>query len=102
MKKQYSNFSEFYPDYLLEHRKPGTKLFHFVGTFCFLASAGLSLILGSGLFVFLGIIVAYSFAWLSHFFLEQNRPATFRHPIYSLMGDFRMFYEILLGKQRIR
>jgi Predicted membrane protein len=40
----------------------------------------------------------YGFAWVGHFFYERNKPATFKHPWYSLIGDFAMFRDILLGR----
>jgi hypothetical protein len=43
-------------------------------------------------------VVGYGFAWVGHFFYEKNRPATFRHPLYSLLGDWVMFKDILIGK----
>ncbi|MNP67550.1 hypothetical protein D3C76_1633970 [compost metagenome] len=43
-------------------------------------------------------VFGYGFAWVGHFFFEKNRPATFTYPLYSLMGDFVMFRDILLGK----
>lgn len=46
-------------------------------------------------------IVGYGFAWIGHFFFEKNQPATFKYPLYSLMGDFVMFWEILTQKEKI-
>jgi len=42
----------------------------------------------------------YGFAWFAHFVFEKNRPATFRQPVYSFMGDWKMFWEILTGYRR--
>jgi hypothetical protein len=46
-------------------------------------------------------VFGYFFAWLGHFVFEKNRPATFKYPMYSLMGDFRMYFDILTGKLKI-
>ena len=43
----------------------------------------------------------YGFAWIGHFFVEKNRPATFKYPLWSLMGDWAMFGEIVTGKIRL-
>jgi hypothetical protein len=43
-------------------------------------------------------VVGYGPAWIGHFFYEKNRPATFSHPFYSLMGDFRMFADVISGR----
>jgi hypothetical protein len=43
-------------------------------------------------------LCGYGFAWIGHLVFEKNRPATFRHPLYSLMGDWVMFWQILTGK----
>ena len=45
-------------------------------------------------------LVGYGFAWVGHFFFEKNRPATFQYPLWSLMGDWRMFFETVTGKRR--
>lgn len=45
-------------------------------------------------------VVGYGFAWVGHFFFEKNRPATFKYPLWSLMGDWRMFFETVSGKRK--
>lgn len=99
MEKEYKNFDEFYPYYLTEHRKKGTRISHFIGTtlfFVWVASAVISL---NPLHILYGAISAYFFAWIGHFFIEKNKPATFKYPLMSLRGDFKLYFEILSGKQ---
>jgi len=94
----YRSFREFYPDYLEEHRDPRSRLLHFVGTFLVLATvAGAA---WTGRWDWLVAIPAfgYGFAWIGHFVFERNRPATFKHPLYSLAGDLVMFRDLLTGR----
>jgi len=49
-----------------------------------------------------GFLEAYAFAWVGHFFFEHTRPATFKYPLLSFMGDWRLWWDILTGKQKIR
>ncbi|WP_137164569.1 DUF962 domain-containing protein [Pseudomonas asiatica] len=95
---QFRSFAEFYPYYLGEHSNPICRRLHFVGTS--LVIALLAYIIGSGKWLLLLAlpVFGYGFAWVGHFFFEKNRPATFTHPLYSLIGDFVMFRDILLGK----
>ncbi|MEE1904468.1 DUF962 domain-containing protein [Pseudomonas inefficax] len=95
---QFRSFAEFYPYYLGEHSNPTCRCLHFVGTS--LVIALLAYIIGSGKWLLLLAlpVFGYGFAWVGHFFFEKNRPATFTHPLYSLIGDFVMFRDILLGK----
>lgn len=102
MKDNFQSFREFYPFYLSEHKNPVCRLLHFIGT-------GLIIIVLLGILLthrwwFLLILpfIGYSFAWVGHFFFEKNRPATFTHPWYSLLGDWVMFGEILLGRRKLR
>jgi hypothetical protein len=99
---QFSSFGDFYHFYLGEHRKFGTRFLHFLGTSFFLLFLGLAISKGNGWLVCCGVMAAYGLAWFSHFFIEKNRPATFRYPFYSLAGDFRMFFELLTGRLPFR
>ncbi|AYA37516.1 DUF962 domain-containing protein [Hymenobacter oligotrophus] len=93
-------FAEFYPYYLREHRQRGTRVLHFVGTSLFLLMAGAALVLLRPGLLLAGVVLAYGFAWVGHFFVERNRPATFRYPLLSLRGDFRLYWDLLRGRER--
>lgn len=97
---QFANFEEFWPHYLGEHSKPATRILHFIGT-----SAALACIAG-GVFTkhrwlcALAPVVGYGPAWIGHFFIENNRPATFTHPVWSLRADFRMWWQMASARQK--
>lgn len=101
MAKQYKNLEQFYPFYRDEHSKTGTRVLHFVGTGLFVTQATLGFVLLNPFLVFSGIVSAYACAWVGHFFVERNRPATFKYPFLSLLGDFKMFINILTGRESI-
>ncbi|PWT94092.1 MAG: DUF962 domain-containing protein [Acidobacteria bacterium] len=98
--KRYSTFNEFWPFYLKEHSKTGTKVMHFLGTTCFLILLEEAIRRSSGWFLLAGVIVAYAFAWIGHFAIEKNKPATFQYPLFSLIGDFKMYGLMWMGKIR--
>jgi hypothetical protein len=56
------------------------------------------LVTGNAWWLLAGLAIGYGLAWFAHFVFEKNRPATFRHPLYSFMGDWRMFWDILTGR----
>jgi hypothetical protein len=95
---RYQSFAEFYPFYLTEHADRRTRRIHFVGSALALLCLLGALLSGEMLWFLLAVVCGYGFAWFGHFFFEKNRPATFRHPLYSLMGDCKMFWQILTGK----
>ena len=101
MSKAYSSFSEFYPFYLEEHSNRVCRMLHFVGS-C-LVLAVISFVVWSAEFKWLWLVpmVGYGFAWVGHFFFEHNKPATFKYPFYSLMGDWVMWKDILIGKVKL-
>jgi len=93
-----ATYTEFWPYYLQEHAKPETRYFHYIGTALVIAIALLSVLTRNWLFLFAMPLAGYFFAWVSHAFLERNKPATFIHPLWSLISDFRMFFLWLSGQ----
>ena len=98
--KPFRTFADFYPIYLSEHTNRTSRRLHFVGTsiaFALLITALATQLWG---LVVVALIQGYAFAWIGHFFFEHNKPATFRYPRFSFMGDWRLWWEILTGKIR--
>lgn len=95
---EYKTFKDFYPFYLGEHSNRVCRALHFVGTFLLLFLLTYALTTKQYMLLFALPLVGYGFAWIGHFGFEKNRPATFKYPFYSLMGDFLMFWHLLTGK----
>jgi hypothetical protein len=96
--RAYGTFRDFYPFYLTEHSRSGTRRLHFAGTFLVLLTLVYAPASGRWTLLWLVPLFGYGFAWAGHFFVERNRPATFQYPLYSLGGDFRMFADMLRGR----
>lgn len=98
--RTFQNFSEFYPYYLEEHSDPICRRMHYAGSLLVIAAALLALTTRSPGYLLLLPVIGYGFAWIGHFVFEKNRPATFRYPLYSLMGDWVMLKDMLIGRIR--
>ncbi|MFP3423548.1 MULTISPECIES: DUF962 domain-containing protein [Pseudoalteromonas] len=101
MEKQeptFNSFKAFYPYYLKEHRNVTCRRLHFIGSLLVLMVIITALLSQKFALLWLLPVIGYGFAWVGHFFFEKNRPATFKHPFYSLWGDWVMFKDILTGK----
>ncbi|WDD98535.1 DUF962 domain-containing protein [Thalassomonas actiniarum] len=98
MSKQYKSFAEFYPFYLSQHANLVCRRLHFLGSLLILLLLTYIVFSGSWLLLWLLPVIGYGFAWIGHFFFEKNKPATFTYPLYSLLGDWIMFKDILLRK----
>lgn len=96
--QSFTRFADFYPYYLSEHSNSTCRRLHFIGTTLVIFIAAFAI--GSARWPLLWAvsIAGYSFAWVGHFFFEKNRPATFKHPFYSLLGDFVMYRDMVMGK----
>lgn len=99
MKDRFETFEAFYPYYLSEHKKKGTRITHFIGTTLFFAWVISAIIHLNPWHILYGAMTAYFFAWIGHFFVEKNKPATFKYPLFSLRGDFKLYFQILSGKE---
>ncbi|SFW32925.1 DUF962 domain-containing protein [Luteibacter sp. UNCMF366Tsu5.1] len=100
--ERFASFREFYPYYLGEHADPRCRRLHFVGSWVVLFAIAMLVSTGQFLWLVLALVGGYGFAWVGHFVFEKNRPATFRYPVYSLMGDWVMFADILRGRVSLR
>lgn len=96
--RQFSSFADFWPYYLGEHSKSATRLLHCAGTLIALALVVFLIVIGKWWWFPIALIPGYAFAWAGHFFIEKNRPATFKHPLWSFMGDWKMMALMLTGK----
>lgn len=94
----FASFAEFYPYYLGQHARRATRRLHFLGTGLALLCLLALIFTADPRWLAAALTAGYGFAWVSHLAVEKNRPATFRHPLYSLMGDGVMFWQILTGK----
>ena len=100
MARLYTSFAEFWPYYLREHSRPRTRMLHYIGTTLVVALAIAALLSGRWLLLLALPLAGYFFAWVAHFTVEKNRPATFTYPLWSLAADFKMWWLWLTGRLR--
>jgi hypothetical protein len=98
--ERYRSFGDFYPFYLSEHSNKVSRRLHFTGTSIAAALLITAAITQKWWLIAVALVQGYAFAWVGHYFFEHNKPATFRYPGFSLMGDWRLWWEILTGKLR--
>jgi hypothetical protein len=96
--KKYKTFWSFYPYYLTEHSDNSNRLLHFIGTLFLLVALMAGVITGKWWFFAFVPVLGYGFAWVGHYFIEKNKPATFTYPLYSLASDFVMFWHTITGQ----
>jgi hypothetical protein len=98
--EKYTSFEEFWPFYLREHSHPLNRALHFVGTTGVIACAAGAVLTANPMLLLAAPVCGYGFAWVGHFIVEKNRPATFTYPLWSLRADFKMYGKTLTGKLR--
>ena len=92
------SYKEFYRFYLSEHSNKTCRILHFVGTSLVFVLVFLALYSKRPFLWILVPLMGYGFAWVGHYFFEKNKPATFKYPLWSLISDFKMFFDLLTGK----
>ncbi len=93
-----ADYEAFWHHYLREHARPGTRALHFLGSGLAIVFLVAAIAFLSWPFLVAAIVAGYGFAWVGHFVVEKNRPATFGHPLWSLVSDFRMLWFWLTGR----
>ena len=96
--ERYQSFAEFWPFYVSEHSRPGTRVLHLIGTAAGIALLTYVIAMSKWYLLFLCLVPGYGGAWLAHFLVEKNRPATFKYPLWSFMGDCKMIALMLTGR----
>ena len=96
--KLYRSFADFYPFYLNEHANRTSRRLHFVGSSIALALLVAAAATQQWWLLAAALVAGYAFAWVGHFFFERNRPATFKYPLLSFMGDWRLWWDIVTGR----
>jgi hypothetical protein len=101
MNRRFSSFREFYPFYLSEHSHRTSRRLHVNGSLGVVALVLVAIVQRNAWWLLAALLCGYTFAWIGHFFFEKNRPATFKHPVYSFIGDWVMLKDVLAGKIKI-
>ena len=91
------SFAEFWPLYVRAHSREKTRILHAVGSVLSVITLGIAFAV-SLWFLIAVPIIGYAFAWSAHWFVEKNKPATFGHPLYSLLADYRMVFLMMAGR----
>ena len=99
--ERFTRFADFYPFYLGEHQDKVCRRLHFVGSTLVLLCLWQLFSTGALIWLLYGLLCGYGLAWIGHFFFEKNRPATFKYPLYSFMGDWVMYRDIWLGRVKL-
>ena len=95
---RYRSFREFWPFYVSEHSRVATRVLHLIGTTAGLGSIVYLIAIGKWWLFALGFVPGYGCAWLAHFLIEKNKPATFKYPLWSFMADYKMIGLMLTGR----
>jgi hypothetical protein len=95
---RHASFAEFYPFYLSEHSDRTCRRMHFVGSTLSLMCLAMLAMSGKPQYFLYALLCGYGCAWIGHFVFEKNKPASFKRPLYSFMGDWVMYRDMWRGR----
>jgi len=98
MQESIDTFEDFWPHYVHAHRDPINRGLHYMGTTAVLGAVATATLTLNPAWLLVAPVVGYGPAWIGHFVFEKNKPATFQHPLWSLRGDFKMYFLALRGR----
>ena len=98
--ERYASFEAFYPFYIHQHADRTCRRIHVIGTALVIAAFAAFVATLNPWWLLAMPLIGYGFAWTGHAFFEKNRPATFKYPLWSLRGDFRLFFETVSGQRK--
>ncbi len=90
-------YREFWPFYLGEHRNRTNRVLHYIGTTTGVLVFLYALFTQTWMLIPVALVIGYAFAWVGHFVFEKNRPATFKHPFWSFISDYKMVFYAMTG-----
>src|SRR4051794_39542612 len=96
--REINSYEEFWPYYVSEHSHPATRTLHLIGTLAAIGCLFILVAAGRWYLFPLALIPGYSCAWIGHFFIEHNKPATFKYPLWSFLSDYKMIVLMLTGQ----
>ena len=98
--REHKTFADFWPYYLQEHSEASTRGWHYFGTILAMLALVTIVIFQKWMFLPLPMFCGYLFSWLSHCFIERNKPATFTYPLWSIVAELKMLLYFLTGKMK--
>lgn len=102
MAERIKSYNEFYKYYLSQHQKPGTRILHFAGTLITVTVLIYVLASGKERFLWYILILGCGLPLLSHFVFERNRPTFLNYPVWTIVSDFKMFFELITAKIKFK
>lgn len=97
MSERISSYEDFWPVYVRFHSHPMNRALHLLGSSAALAALAAFARTGRLRYLAAAPVLGYGPAWIGHFFIEGNRPATFDYPLWSLRADMEMVFRMLTG-----
>ena len=88
-----TSYDEYWPYYVSQHLHPVTRRAHVAGTTGAIALGVAAAVTLNPLPLLAAPAVGYGVAWVSHFTVEKNKPATFGNPLWALRSDFRQVWK---------